>query len=177
MRSGLNLPTINFSVDSNTDIRTKTLYYLFIAAVYFTNVGIFAALGVFCLIIGVYLILSGDAPSVAPAFLLLGFPLFFGPHYYFYSQLMEMQINLMHGGGNKSAIYQQYISNISERTDTDKDGRTTVITSAMSSLNTNTHSAPKDPEPVTQTTGLCPNCNRRVFYKLDTCPKCNTKFR
>lgn len=30
---------------------------------------------------------------------------------------------------------------------------------------------------IIQTTGLCPNCNSRVFYKLDTCPKCNTIFR
>ena len=42
----------------------------------------------------------------------------------------------------------------------------------------------KEPEPkpelaksATQQTGLCPNCNRRVFYKLDTCPNCQTKIR
>ena len=28
-----------------------------------------------------------------------------------------------------------------------------------------------------QSTGLCPNCNQRVFYKLDTCPKCNTAIQ
>ena len=91
------MPTIRLSVDANTDIKSKALYYLFMSAIYFTAVGIIAVLGLLIMIIAFIAIFIDTAVEPLGTFL-FGFIIFFGPYYYFYHKLKGMQQELIGKG-------------------------------------------------------------------------------
>lgn len=98
------MPTIELSVDQNTNIITKALYYLFISAIYFTGVGIIAATGLFLVILGIFaLSIAGSDSSrlsIGLGIIAFGIIAFLGPYLYFYFKLEKMQSNLRPGSKN-----------------------------------------------------------------------------